>query len=127
MRVCKCMYSSHLCVVVYITQYAIFRRGIYNSEFAICPIARHGNANSIQNLSTVTNTTMELYCILLPLTLPCCTTWQIANSLMTKDRQTRDNLSVLLRISMECLKASQLDAFCHRQKYFHYGLDKYTI
>ena len=44
-----------------------------NSELAICPVARHGNANSIQNLPTVTNLTMELYCILLPLTLPCCT------------------------------------------------------
>ena len=33
-------------------------------------------------MSTVTNPTMELYCILLPLTLPCHTTWQIANSLV---------------------------------------------
>ena len=29
-----------------------------NSEFAICPVVRHGNLNSIQNLSTVTNPTM---------------------------------------------------------------------
>ena len=34
----------------------------YYSEFAICHVVRHGNANSIQNPSTVTNPTMELYC-----------------------------------------------------------------
>ena len=45
-----------------------------NSEFAICHVVRHGNVNSIQNPTTVTNPTMALYCILLPFTLPCCTT-----------------------------------------------------
>ena len=42
------------------------------SEFAICHVLRHGNVNSIQNPSrpTVTNPTMEPYCILLSLTLP---------------------------------------------------------
>ena len=44
------------------------------SEFAICHVVRHGNVNSIQNPSTVTNSTMEPYYILLLLTLPCCTT-----------------------------------------------------
>ena len=29
------------------------------SEFAICHVVRHGNVNSIQNLSTATNPTME--------------------------------------------------------------------
>ena len=38
-----------------------------NSEFVICLVVRHGNANSIQNPSTMTNPTMEPYCILLPL------------------------------------------------------------
>ena len=33
------------------------------SEFAICHVVRHGNVNSFQNPSTVTNTTMEPYCI----------------------------------------------------------------
>ena len=42
------------------------------SELAIC----HSNAIFIQNPTTVTNQTMELYCILLPFTLPCRTTWQ---------------------------------------------------
>ena len=45
-----------------------------NSEFAICHVVRHGNVNSIQNPSTVTNPTMEPYnSFLLPLTLPCRT------------------------------------------------------
>ena len=54
------------------------------SDFAICPVVglRHGNANSIQNASSVTNPTMELFCIRLSFTLPCCATWQIANSLL---------------------------------------------
>ena len=34
---------------------------IQNSEFAICHVVRHGNVNSIQNPSTVTNPTMESY------------------------------------------------------------------
>ena len=38
------------------------------SEFAICHVVRRGNVISIQNPSTVTNLTMEPYCILLPLT-----------------------------------------------------------
>ena len=42
-----------------------------NSEFAICPVVRHGNVNSIHNPATGTNPTMELYCILLSFTLPC--------------------------------------------------------
>ena len=59
-------------------------RGIWTtSEIAICPVVRHGNVNSIQNPSTVTNQTMGPFCILLPLTLPCRTTWQIANSLLS--------------------------------------------
>ena len=41
------------------------------SEFAISRIVCHGNVNSIQNPSTVTNPTKELYCILLPLSLLC--------------------------------------------------------
>ena len=45
-----------------------------NSEFAICHVVHHGNVNSIQNPSTVTNPTMEPNCILLPLTLPYRTT-----------------------------------------------------
>ena len=45
-----------------------------NSEFAICHVVRHGNVNSFQNPSTVTNPTMGSYCIRLPLTLPCRTT-----------------------------------------------------
>ena len=36
---------------------------VNNSEFAICHVVRHGNVNSIQNPSTVTNPTMEPYCI----------------------------------------------------------------
>ena len=54
-----------------------------HSEFAIWHVVPHSNINSIQNPSTVTNPTMEPYCILLPLTSPCHTTWQIANSLIT--------------------------------------------
>ena len=54
------------------------------SEFAICHVVRHSNANSIQNPSTVTVLTMEHYCILLSLTLPCRTTWPIANSIVYK-------------------------------------------
>ena len=57
-----------------------------HSEFAICHVVSHGNVNSIQNPSTATNPTMEPYCILLPLTLPCRTTWQIANSLISSSR-----------------------------------------
>ena len=53
------------------------------SEFAICHVLRHGNVNSIQNPSTLTNLTMELYSILLPLTLLCRTMGQIANWLLT--------------------------------------------
>ena len=37
------------------------------------------STNSIQNPSSVNNPTKELYCILLPFTLPCCKTLQIAN------------------------------------------------
>ena len=33
------------------------------SEFAISHVVLHGNANFIQNPFTVTNPTMELYCI----------------------------------------------------------------
>ena len=51
-------------------------------EFAICYVVCHGNVNSIQNPSTVTNPTMGPYWILLPLTLPCQTTWQIASSVI---------------------------------------------
>ena len=53
-----------------------------NIAFARCPVVRYGNVNSIQNPSTVTNPTMGHYCILLLNTLPCCTTWQIAKSLL---------------------------------------------
>ena len=53
-----------------------------NSEFAICHAVRHGNVNSIHNPSTVTNPTIEPYCIFLSLTLPCRTTCKIANSLV---------------------------------------------
>ena len=56
------------------------------SEFAICPVVRHGNVNSIQNPSTVTNPTMGPYCILLLYTLPCFTTWQIANSQLCRKK-----------------------------------------
>ena len=56
------------------------------SEFAICHVVRHGNVNSIRNPSTVTNSTMEPFCILLPLTLPCRTTGQITNSLLVSLR-----------------------------------------
>ena len=37
-----------------------------SSEFAICHVVRHCNVNSIQNPHTVTDPTMEPYCILLP-------------------------------------------------------------
>ena len=47
--------------------------------FAICNIVHHCNMDSIQNPSTVTNQTMESFSILLPHTLPWCTTWQITN------------------------------------------------
>ena len=40
---------------------------VYISEFAICHVLRHGNVNSIQNLSTVTNPAMEPYCGLNPI------------------------------------------------------------
>ena len=60
------------------------------SKFAICPVVRHGSANSIHNPSTVTYPAMELYCILLPLTLPCCTTWQIANTLLSQKSSGSD-------------------------------------
>ena len=53
-----------------------------SSEFAICHFVLHGNVNFIQNPSTVANSTMAPCYILLPLTLPCRTTWQIANLLM---------------------------------------------
>ena len=59
------------------------------SDFAICHVVRHGNVNSIQNPSTVTNLTMEPYCILLSLTLLCRTTWQIANSLLHSFEEMR--------------------------------------
>ena len=52
-------------------------------RFVICHIVRYGNVNSIQNPSTVINPTMKPYCILLPLTLPCRTTWHITNSLIS--------------------------------------------
>ena len=35
----------------------------YNSEFAICHVVRHGNVNSIQCPSTVTNPTMKPYIV----------------------------------------------------------------
>ena len=63
--------------------FIILRTDINNSEFVIYPAVFHSNANSIQNPSSLTNPTMELYCILLPLTLLCRTTWQIANSLLS--------------------------------------------
>ena len=44
---------------------------LYNIEFAIYHVVRDGYVNSIQNPSTVTNPTMEPYCILLPLMLSC--------------------------------------------------------
>ena len=56
-------------------------RKLADADFAICHVERRGNVNSIQNPSTVTNSTMELCCILLPLTLPYRSTWQIANLL----------------------------------------------
>ena len=37
-----------------------------NSELTICHVARHGDVNSVQNPSSVTNPTKEPYCILLP-------------------------------------------------------------
>ena len=55
---------------------------IIYSKFVICQVVRSGIVNVIQNPSFVTNLTMEPYCILLPLTLLCRTTWQIANSLI---------------------------------------------
>ena len=59
-----------------------------NSEFGLCHVVRHGNANSIQNPSTATNPTMEPYnCVHLPLKLPGRTMWQIANSLLFIQQQ----------------------------------------
>ena len=49
--------------------------------------------NSVQNTSTVINPTMDVNCILLPFTLPCSTTWQISNSLLSK--QPHITLNVL--------------------------------
>ena len=71
--------------VIHICKFYLLENSLKSviSEFAIYAVVRHGNANSIQNPSSVTNPTMELYCIFLPLMLPCCTTWQIANSLLT--------------------------------------------
>ena len=40
-----------------------------NREFAICHVVRDGNVNSIQNPSTVTNPTMEPFCI--PIAMSC--------------------------------------------------------
>ena len=64
------------------------------SEFVIYCIVRHGNTNSIQNPSTVTYPTMELYCILLPLMLLCRTTWQITNSLLLQIWPTVDRVDI---------------------------------
>ena len=63
-------------VFVIFARLCAVRNRLISSEFAICHVVRHGNMNSIQNPSTVTNPTMEPYCrpILLPLTLPCRTT-----------------------------------------------------
>ena len=57
--------------------YLIRLIGIDNSEFAIWNVVLRGNVNSIQNPFTVTNPSMEPYCVLLPLKMPCRTTWQI--------------------------------------------------
>ena len=58
----------------------ILCHSLRKEEFAICQVVRHGNVNSIQNYSTVTYPTMEPFCIFPPITLPCCTTRQMANS-----------------------------------------------
>ena len=42
-----------------------------SSEFAICHVVRHDNANSIQNPCTLTNPAIEPYCILLAWRLRC--------------------------------------------------------
>ena len=70
-----------------------------NSEFAIRQFVCHCNVNSIQNSSTVSNPTIEPYCILLPRTLPCRTVWQNTNSLLSKVFQswlTWENTNSLL-------------------------------
>ena len=46
-----------------------------------------------QNSSSVTNSTMGLFCILMSFTLPCYTTWQIANSLLSSTKVVFSNFS----------------------------------
>ena len=53
------------------------------SECAIIHNVHHCNVKFIQNCSTMTNMTMEPYCIILQLTLPCRTMSIITNSLMS--------------------------------------------
>ena len=67
-------FVSEYCQRIKIFHFNLTKSHRDNSEFAICPAVRRGNGNSIQNPSTVTNQTMELYCILLLNTLLCCTT-----------------------------------------------------
>ena len=49
-----------------------------------------------KNHSTVSNPTMELYCFLLPITLQCRTTWQIANSLLFEDARVLRRAKLLI-------------------------------
>ena len=96
-RLCDSCFSSSWLVshwVYMISNFFTPKKGWENnSEFAICRVVRHGNVNSItvQNHSTVSNSTMGPYCILLPLTLPCRSTWQIANSLLFLCKLTLKN------------------------------------
>ena len=45
----------------------------HSIEFVICYVVFHSNINSMQNIFTVTNSTMVHYCSLLPYTLLCHT------------------------------------------------------
>ena len=54
-----------------------------NSEFAICHLVRHGNVNSIQNPSTMTNPTMEPAPLLSSATYIIAVLYNVTNQKLT--------------------------------------------
>ena len=86
------------------------------SEFSICPVVLHGNANSIQNPSSVTNPTIKFYCCLLPFTLPCCTTRQKSLIFNVQNKKKHQMEGLLTRMSIGYILYQKTFSIRRRQR-----------
>ena len=78
-----------------------------------------------KNPSTVTNPTIEPYCVLLSLALPCRTTWQIANSKLFNVKIPERKINFCSKFAVKLFPATVANADIVSLKSLHTLFDKY--